>query len=79
MPCRKIGLSKLVGEPRQHETRLARAGCVFDCDVELRDGFGLAAGGDEHARQQRAALGICRHLGELAAQRAFGIGGTAGR
>jgi len=46
---------------------------------EFRDSFGLAAGGDEHARQQHAALGIFRHLGEFAAQRSFGIGGTAGR
>ena len=78
MPCRKVGLPQLVGEPRQHETCLARAGRVFDRDAEFGDGFGLAAGGDEHPRQQDAALGIRRHLGEFSAQRSFGIGGTAG-
>ena len=58
MPCRKFGLSKLVGEPRQRETRLARAGCMLDRNAKLRDGFGFATGGGEHARQQRAPLGV---------------------
>ena len=78
MPCRKVGLPELVGEPRQRETRLAAAGRVLDRNAKLCDGFGFAAGGGEHAREQRAPLGVRRHLGELAAQRAFGIGGTAG-
>jgi hypothetical protein len=58
MPCRKFGLSKLVGEPRQHETRLARAGCMLERKPKLRDGFGFATGGDEHARQQRTPLDV---------------------
>ena len=58
MPCRKFGLSKLVGEPRQRETCVARAGCMLDRKPKLRDGFGFATRGDEHARQQRAPLHV---------------------
>ena len=58
MPCRKFGLPKLVGEPRQRETRLAALGCMLDRNAKLCDGFGFATGGDEHARQQRAPLDV---------------------
>ena len=78
MSFRKVGLPEFVGEPRQRETRLAAAGRVLERDAKLGDGFGFAAGGGEHSRKQRAPLGVCWRLGELAAQLAFGIGGTAG-
>jgi hypothetical protein len=64
---------------RASVSRVSRVpGACSSRDAEFRHGFGLAARRRENPREQGAPFGVGRRLGELSAQRGFGLGTSAG-